>query len=100
MQPLSHWPPHDPEHRGRGILFDGPTKGSLRRAKKDESLAMILTGLLAVFCVRPALADAASCSPMAIEGDRFVSTRWPGLLERVRNAFEARMTSTHVPASS
>jgi hypothetical protein len=50
----------------------------------------VLTGILAVFCVRPALADAASCSPMAIEGDASVSTRWPGLLDRVRDAFEAR----------
>jgi len=40
----------------------------LRRAKKDESLAMILTGLLAVFCVRPALADARLLFAHGIEG--------------------------------
>ena len=50
----------------------------------------VLTGILGVFCVRPALAQVASCSPMAIEAGSSVSARWPALVDSVRLAFEAR----------
>jgi hypothetical protein len=50
----------------------------------------VLVGILAVFWVRPALAEGASCAPMTIEADASVRTRWPGLLSHVREAFDAR----------
>ena len=58
--------------------------------RRCPAVLPVLTGILAVLCVRPALAGAASCSPMVIEADASVSARWPGLLDRVREAFEAR----------
>jgi hypothetical protein len=50
----------------------------------------VLTGILGVLCVRPALAQVASCSPMGIEAGSSVSARWPALVDSVRLAFEAR----------
>jgi hypothetical protein len=50
----------------------------------------LLMGTLAVLCARPALAEAGSCSAMAIEADASVSTRWPGLQATVREVFNAR----------
>jgi hypothetical protein len=50
----------------------------------------VLTGIVGVFCVRPALAQTASCSPMAIEAGPSVSARWPALVDRVHQAFEVR----------
>jgi hypothetical protein len=50
----------------------------------------VLAGILAGVCVRPALAADASCAAVAIEATASVTTRWPGLLEEVREAFEAR----------
>jgi hypothetical protein len=50
----------------------------------------VVTGLLAALCVRPAFADAPACTTMAIGADASVTARWPGLVERVREAFEAR----------
>jgi hypothetical protein len=50
----------------------------------------LLTGILAVFCVRPAFAEEPSCAAMTLEVDASVSARWPGLVNRVREAFEAR----------
>jgi len=49
-----------------------------------------LTGILGAFCVRPAVAQVASCSPMAIAAGSSVSARSPALVDRVRQAFEAR----------
>jgi hypothetical protein len=50
----------------------------------------VLTGILVVLCARRAFADAPPCASMAIEADASVSARWPGLIDRVREAFEAR----------
>jgi hypothetical protein len=50
----------------------------------------VLTGILGVLCVRRAFAGAPPCAPTAIEADASVSARWPGLIDRVREAFEAR----------
>jgi hypothetical protein len=58
--------------------------------RRGAACLLILTSILAVFRAPSALADAGSCSPMAIEADAFVSARWPGLPDRVREAFEVR----------
>jgi hypothetical protein len=50
----------------------------------------VLTGTLAVFCARPVFADDPSCSSVTIDAEASVSTRWPGLLNQVREAFEGR----------
>ncbi len=51
----------------------------------------VLMGIVAnLLCVRPALADGPSCAAIVIEADASVSTRWPGLLNHVRETFEAR----------
>jgi PPE-repeat protein len=50
----------------------------------------VLTGVLAMLCARRAFADAPSCASIAIEADASVNTRWPTLIGRVRDAFEAR----------
>jgi hypothetical protein len=50
----------------------------------------VLAGIVVVLCVRPARAADSSCSPMAIEADASVMARWPVLLKRVREAFDAR----------
>src|SRR5450755_818431 len=50
----------------------------------------VLTGILAVVCVRPALAEDASCSSLGIQLDASTSTHWPGLINDIRQAFEAR----------
>jgi hypothetical protein len=58
--------------------------------RRHATALPVLTGLLALLCVRAAFADAPSCSSLAIEADASVSTRWAGLRNRVREAFEAR----------
>jgi hypothetical protein len=50
----------------------------------------VLTGILAVSFVRPAFAEETSCPAMTLHVDASVSARWPGLLNQVREAFEAR----------
>jgi hypothetical protein len=50
----------------------------------------VLTGILALFCARPVFADDPSCSAVTIDAEASVSTRWPGLLNDVREAFEGR----------
>lgn len=50
----------------------------------------VLTGLLALLCARRAFADAAACPSMAIDADAAFSTRWPGLIGRIREAFDGR----------
>ncbi|HEY5242614.1 MAG TPA: hypothetical protein VIJ22_14140 [Polyangiaceae bacterium] len=50
----------------------------------------ILVGILVVLHVRPALAEDSSCPRMDIRGDASLETRWPGLLEDVRAAFDTR----------
>ncbi|MGD0525446.1 MAG: hypothetical protein ABSE49_09900 [Polyangiaceae bacterium] len=65
----------------------------------DEALVMtqrygaklpIFAGLLGSLCASPALAGEQPCSPIPVEADANVRRRWPGLPERVREAFEAR----------
>ncbi len=50
----------------------------------------ILVGILVMLQVRPALAEDSSCRRMDIQGDASLETQWPGLLDDVREAFEAR----------
>jgi hypothetical protein len=49
-----------------------------------------LAGTFAVFCSQQALAEAPTCSPLAVEVDAPLTTRWPGLLGDVREAFDTR----------
>jgi hypothetical protein len=49
-------------------------------------LAVILVGV----CARPTFAAEPSCAALAIEATATVTTRWPGLLNEIREAFEAR----------
>src|SRR5580698_7718424 len=59
--------------------------------KRRHATALpFLTGFLAVLCAQRAFADAPPCASIAIEADASVSTRWPALIDRVRDAFEAR----------
>jgi hypothetical protein len=57
----------------------------------DSARFPVLAGILAVFCVQPAFAQDRSCSPMTIDADPSVGVRWPGLLNHVRETFEARV---------
>jgi hypothetical protein len=50
----------------------------------------VLTGVLATLCVRSAFAGGPPCSTVTIEADVSVNTRWPGLQNDLREAFEAR----------
>jgi hypothetical protein len=50
----------------------------------------VLTGIVAVFCVRPAFAEEPSCPALILDVDTSVSARWPGLPDQVREAFAAR----------
>ncbi len=50
----------------------------------------ILVGILVVLHVRPALAADSSCVRMDVRGDASLETRWPGLLDDVREAFDTR----------
>jgi hypothetical protein len=50
----------------------------------------LLSGILALLCVRPALAEGTACSALRIELDSAVSARFPDLLGRVREALDAR----------
>lgn len=50
----------------------------------------VLAGILAMFGAQPAFAEAPSCAAIAIEADTAVRTRWPGLLDRVREAVGGR----------
>ncbi len=53
-------------------------------------LLPVLTGILAMSCVRLAFADDRSCAAMPIEADAAVRARWPRLLDRVREALGGR----------
>ena len=50
----------------------------------------VLAGTFAVFCARPALAEAPACSPLAVAVDPPLTSRWPGLLSDVRAALDTR----------
>lgn len=50
----------------------------------------VLAGILATLCARPAFAEDPSCTALRIEADASVRIRWPGLLNEVRDSFEAR----------
>lgn len=50
----------------------------------------VLAGVLALFCVRPALAEVPRCSPSEIVVDSDLSARWPELPTRLREAFHRR----------
>ena len=50
----------------------------------------VLAGILALCCVRAALAEAPPCLPMGIEVDADMTARWPELVNHLRDAFEAR----------
>ena len=50
----------------------------------------VLMGTLAVLRARPALAGDATCLPVTIEAEASVSARWPGLVNHVREALDAR----------
>ena len=50
----------------------------------------VLTGILAMSCVRPAFGEDRSCTALAIEADTAVRTGWPGLLDRVREGLGGR----------
>jgi hypothetical protein len=50
----------------------------------------VLAGTFAMFCARAAFAGDPSCTAMAIEADTAVRTRWPGLLDHVREALGGR----------
>jgi TolA-binding protein len=50
----------------------------------------VLVSTLVVFCAQPALAEDPTCSPMAIEADASARAWWPGLVDRVHEAFDAR----------
>jgi hypothetical protein len=58
--------------------------------RRPRTALPVLTGILTVLSARRALADAPSCASVAIEADASVSAHWPALVERVREAFEAR----------
>ena len=47
-------------------------------------------GILGALGSGPALAANRRCSPLAVEADANVRSRWPELAERVRDAFDAR----------
>jgi len=47
-------------------------------------------GILVMLQVRPALAEDSSCARMDIRGDAPLETRWPGLVDDVREAFDMR----------
>lgn len=53
-------------------------------------LLPVLAGILAMSCVRLAFAEDRSCIAMAIEADTAVRTRWPRLLDRIREALGDR----------
>jgi hypothetical protein len=50
----------------------------------------VLAGLVALLCVRSALAQNAACSSMTIDADASVDARWRGLVSQVREALDAR----------
>jgi len=50
----------------------------------------VLPGILAVLWGRPAVARTASCPVPTIAADASVRARWPGLIERVQESFDAR----------
>jgi len=47
-------------------------------------------GIFAVFCARPAPAEAAACSPVEVQVDPHLTSRWPGLVSQVREALDMR----------
>jgi len=50
----------------------------------------VLSGILAVLCIRPAFGQVRTCSPMSIEVAPAVSARWPELPDSLRETFEGR----------
>jgi hypothetical protein len=54
------------------------------------AVALPVLVVLAEVCVRPAFAADPSCAAVTIEATASVATRWPGLLDEVREAFGAR----------
>lgn len=50
----------------------------------------VLAGMFAGVIVRPAFAADPSCTAVTLEATASVTTRWPGLLNEVREAFEER----------
>jgi hypothetical protein len=56
----------------------------------DATSLSVLVGAFAVLGPGRARAETLPCSPMVIEADASVTIRWPGLLDQVHEAFDAR----------
>src|SRR5258708_35067919 len=50
----------------------------------------VVSGILAVFCAQPGFAADPSCAAVTIDVEASLSTRWPGLLNHLREAFDGR----------